>query len=287
MSISDIKFGPGGNPDDFYENGGKSSLEMPRWLAGLGLDAYEYECGRGVKISTDACEILKGEAEKYGIALSVHSPYYVNLATPDPEKQEKSIGYIMSSARAAKAMGTDRVVVHMGAAGKLTRREGVELSKALILRTLDRMRGEGLDCVRLCIETMGKLNQLGDERETAEVCSVHESLLPTVDFGHLHARGMGALFCASAFDSVIDVFQRKIGADRTNNIHIHFSKIEYTHMGEKRHLTFEDELFGPDFEPLAEVIAKRSMTPRVICESAGTQGKDALYMKKIMEDKLS
>ncbi|MDY6313975.1 MAG: TIM barrel protein [Clostridia bacterium] len=282
-----VRFGPGGNPEDFYKSGGKSSLEMPRWLSKMGLDAYEYECGRGVKISDDACAVLKAEAEKYGIALSVHSPYYINLASPDPEKQEKSIGYIMSSVRAAKLMGADRVVVHMGAAGKITRREGVELSKALVLRALSAMRSEGLDSVRLCIETMGKLNQLGDETETANVCSVDEALLPAVDFGHLNARSGGKLVDSAAFEESIKIFENKIGAERTNSMHIHFSKIEYTHMGEKRHLTFEDTLFGPDFEPLAEVIAKRGMTPRVICESAGTQGADALVMKKIMEEKLS
>lgn len=281
-----VKFGPGGNPDDFYENGGKSSLEMPRWLSEIGLDAYEYECGRGVKISEDACAVLKAEAEKYGIALSVHSPYYINLASPEPEKQEKSLSYIMQSARAAKLMGADRVVVHMGAAGKITRRDGVELSKTLVLRALCEMRSEGLDSVRLCIETMGKLNQLGDEAETAEVCAVDEALLPTVDFGHLNARSGGKLSDSAAFEESVRIFEKKIGAERTNNMHIHFSKIEYTHMGEKRHLTFEDTLFGPDFEPLAEVIAKRGMTPRIICESAGTQGADALTMKKIMEEKL-
>lgn len=282
-----IKFGTGGNPDDFYSGGGKSSLEMPEWLGKIGLDAYEYQCGRGVRISDDAAETLKCEAQKYGISLSVHAPYYINLATTEPEKKEKSIGYILRTARAAKAMGADRIVVHMGAAGRITRREGVELSKRLVLRALKLMREEDLDCVRLCIETMGKLNQLGDEFETAEVCSADESLLPAVDFGHLNARTQGALCNADAFEAVMRVFEKKIGAERTNSMHVHFSKIEYTHMGERRHLTFEDDMYGPDFEDLADVIAKRSMNPRIICESAGTQGVDALVMKKIMEAKLS
>lgn len=283
----DIKFGTGGNPEAFYESGGKSSLEMPRWLANMGLDAYEYECGRGVKISDDACAVMKEEAAENGILLSVHAPYYINIASPDPEKQDKSVGYIMSAVRAASLMGADRAVVHMGAAGKITRREGVELSKALVLRTLSEMEAAGLCGVRLCIETMGKLNQLGDASETADVCSVSELLLPAADFGHLHARSGGGLSCAADFEEIMRIFEKKLGAERTSTMHIHFSKIEFTHMGEKRHLTFDDELFGPEFEPLAEVIARRSMTPRIICESAGTQGRDALAMKKIMEETLS
>lgn len=56
-------------------------------------------------------------------------------------------------------------------------------------------------------------------------------------------------------------------------------------MGEKKHLTFEDEApFGPDFRPLIEIFATRGMSPRVICESKGTMAKDALTMKLAYEE---
>ena len=38
------KFGPAGNAESFPY---KSSVDAPRWLSGLGLDAYEYQCGKG------------------------------------------------------------------------------------------------------------------------------------------------------------------------------------------------------------------------------------------------
>ncbi len=47
-----------------------------------------------------------------------------------------------------------------------------------------------------------------------------------------------------------------------------------------RHLTFEDTVFGPDFEPLLRAIKDCGLQPYIACESAGTQTMDALAMKK-------
>lgn len=278
-----IKFGPAGNSESFYEQGFKSSLEMPKWLSNMGLDAYEYSCGRGVKISDDSAELLGNEANKWGIQLSIHSPYFSNLATPDPEKQEKSIGYIMQSVHTASKMGAGRVVVHMGSAGKLTRTEGISLSKALLHRTLDKMDAEGYGHITLCIETMGKVNQLGTVEETLDVCSIDDRLLPVFDFGHINSREQGSLKKPEDYAAILDAAEKKLGMDRARIMHVHFSKIEYTHMGEKRHLTFSDQEYGPEFEPLGEVFYQRNYAPVIICESAGTMAEDALYMKQAYE----
>ncbi len=277
------KFGPAGNSESFFEQGYKSSLQMPEFLSAMGLDAYEYQCGRGVKISEDACEVLKTEAEKHGIILSVHSPYYINIATPEEEKQKKSIGYILQTAKAASFMGADRIVVHMGAAGKITRSQGIELSKKLIREALSEMDLQGLGDITICLETMGKVNQLGTCEETAEVCEIDERLFPCVDFGHVNAREQGSLATPSDFENIVNLFENRLGAYRAERMHVHFSKIEYTHMGERKHLTFEDAEYGPEFENFAEIICKKNMQPRIICESAGTQAEDALYMKNILK----
>lgn len=279
----EIRFGPAGNSESFYEEGHKSSLEMPKWLAERGLDAYEYACGRGVKISDDSAAALGEQAREYGILLSVHSPYFSNLATPDAEKQEKSIGYIMQAVHAASVMGAGRVVVHMGSAGKLTRAEGISLSKQLLHRVLVKMEEEQYGSVTLCIETMGKVNQLGTVEETLDVCAMDDRLLPVFDFGHINSREQGSLKTKQDFERVLDAAERKIGVDRAKMMHVHFSKIEYTHMGEKRHLTFADKEYGPEFEPLGEVFYQRGYKPVVICESAGTMAEDALYMKRVYQ----
>ncbi|MBR5586800.1 MAG: endonuclease IV, partial [Clostridia bacterium] len=100
-----VLFGPSGNSESFYDQGYKHSVQMPGWLRQMGLDAYEYSCTKGVKLKNETALELKAEAEKHNIVLSVHSPYYINLSTPDEEKRIKSIKYITDTAAIADAMG--------------------------------------------------------------------------------------------------------------------------------------------------------------------------------------
>ena len=85
---------------------------------------------------------------------------------------------------------------------------------------------------------------------------------------------------------VFEKIDRAFGAEVASNLHCHFSKIEYTSSGEKKHLAFEDTVFGPDYEPFVEAIVKERLSPTVICESAGTQSTDALTMKTLYESML-
>ncbi|MBO5101836.1 MAG: endonuclease IV, partial [Clostridia bacterium] len=127
----------------------------------------------------------------------------------------------------------------------------------------------------------GKINQLGTLDEVLELCRIDKAFVPVVDFGHLNARDLGGVFkTADDYLRVFDKIGNALDDEVAKNLHCHFSKIEWTGGGEKRHLTFTDETYGPDFEPLIDVIARERLTPTVICESAGTQSDDALMMKK-------
>ena len=278
------KFGAAGNSDSFYAEGHKASEEMPKWLRIRGLDAYEYQCGNGVRCGEATAKKISDAARENNIIMSVHSPYYINLATPEEEKRAGSINYIMQSAQLVKYLGGDRVVVHSGAIGKLTRGEALEYAKKTLTLARAEMVSGGFSDVRLCIETMGKINQLGDLYEVMELCRLDESFLPCIDFGHLNARTIGGLKTKADFEEIFDAIENKLGKDRLNVFHSHFSKIEYTPKGgEKKHLTFEDTVFGPEFDFVAEIMAERDIAPTIICESAGTQAEDAYAMKKIYE----
>lgn len=274
-------FGAAGNGDLFYAQGHKASEEMPQWLYDFGLDAYEYQCGNGVRIKEETACKIKAAAEGK-IVMSVHSPYYINLATPDEEKRQNSINYIMQSAAAASWLGAERIVVHSGALGKLSREEALGLAKITLSMAQKELDNSGYNVV-LCIETMGKINQLGDLDEVMELCSLDERFLPTIDFGHLNARTLGGIKTIDDYEKILDTIENKLGHNRLKVFHSHFSKIEYTKGGEKKHLTFEDDVFGPNFEPLAELIARKNLSPHIICESAGTQPEDALQMKKMYQ----
>ena len=283
-----IKFGPGGNSESFKAAGYKSSLDMPGYLNEIGLSAYEYQCNKGVKISEKSAYTLGENAKKFGISLSIHSQYYISLSSTEEEKRLKSVDYIMQCMRIAKVMGADRIVVHSGSAGKIPRETALEFAKDTLRKTLMQADAEGYSDIHICPETMGKINQLGTLDEVIELCSLDERLIPTIDFGHLNARTMGGLKEPCAFESILDEIENRLGYERLKIFHSHFSKIMYSAGGEVKHLTFEDTEYGPSFEPLAELSVKKKLTPRFICESAGTQTEDALRMqnmiRKVTED---
>ncbi len=277
------KFGPAGNSDSFYEEGHKSSLEMPAWLNRQGLSLYEYQCGRGVKMSRDSAQDLCQNAKQSGVELSIHSPYYINLASDDPERQEKTVNYIRQTLTLASYLDAKRIVVHMGSPGKRTRLAGMKDTEKLLQRILDMMKNEGFyGKTHLCLETMGKVNQLGTVEEVIKMCRLDDSFLPCIDFGHVNARTQGSLSGEKAFSALFDQIENALGFERMNEMHCHVSKIEYTNMGEKKHLTFEDTQYGPDYTDLAKVIAKRGTAQHLICESAGTQSEDALKLKNMV-----
>ena len=282
------KFGPAGNSESFQAMGYRKTIQVPEYITRMGLDAYEYQCGRGVRISGEAARAFGEKAREHQVILSLHSPYYISLSGIEEEKRLGSIEYILQSARAADAMGAQRVVVHSGSCAKLSRQQAMELAKDTLTRAYQRLDQEGLGHIHLCPETMGKLNQLGTLEEVLELCLLDERLIPCIDFGHLNARTFGALNSFEGIRQVFETMENVLGLDRMRQFHAHFSKIEYTEKGgEKCHLTFADTVYGPQFEPVAEMIVRKNASPTIICESAGTQAEDAATMKKMYAQALS
>lgn len=274
-------FGPAGNAGNFPY---KSSADAPRWLASLGLDLYEYQCGKGVNVGEDTARRVGEAARAAGIALSLHAPYFINLANPDPDSLNKTTGYIVAACQAADWMGATQVVIHSGALMKRTRREAMDIALPALRTVLAACDDAGFGHIALCPETMGKINQLGDLDEVLELCTLDGRLVPTVDFGHLYARTLGELDGPEACVRMLDRIQEVLGEDRASRFHSHFSKIQFTpNGGEKMHLTFDQTEFGPDPAPLMEEVARRGWSPTFICESAGTQAEDALTMKRLYE----
>ena len=275
-------FGPAGNCDRFNAEY-KGTVHAPRWLQELGLDCYEYQCGRGVNLGEDTARRIGAAAAEHGIQMSLHSPYFINLSSREPERVEKNLRYIAESCRAIDWMGGDRVVVHCGGLTGMTRQEALENTVANLAQALQMLEDQGLAHIRLCIETMGKLNVLGDAEEVFAICKSDARLLPCIDYGHLNARTQGGMNSREAMRALLDRMAAVLGEERAAAHHAHFSKIEYSKGGEVKHLTFEDTEYGPEFAPLAEELSLRGWKPRIICESAGTQAEDALEMKRIYQ----
>lgn len=280
MANNSALFGPAGTGQSFAALGFKKTAQLPDYLTEFGLTAFEYQCGQGVRINEKSASALGSDFAAKGIAVSLHAPYFISLSGVEEEKRRNSIGYILKSAEAVKIMGGNRIVVHSGSCSKMSREQALSLAVSTIKLAREAMMSEGYENIRCCLETMGKINQLGTLDEVLELCAVDESFLPCIDFGHLNARTFGGIKTKADYAEILDRMENKLGSERVKSFHSHFSKIEYSSKGgEVRHLTFADSTYGPDYEPLMELIAERYLSPTFICESAGTQTEDAKAMK--------
>ena len=276
-----IKFGPSGAPDRFYAEGNKHTEQMPAWVKENGLDCFEYSFGRGINVGEEKAASIKAAFEEQGIEISVHAPYFINLANPDEEKAVNSLNYILNSAVTGRAMGAKRVVFHPAAQGKDAR-------EVAVARTVERLKelkllieDHNLTDFYFCPETMGKLAQIGTVEEITEFCTLAEYFYPCVDFGHVNARERGSLKTKEDYLYRLNYMIDRLGFEKVKNMHVHFSKIEYSAKGEIRHLTFADEVFGPEPLPFIQAMQELKLEPYIVCESDGTQADDAKVLKDL------
>ena len=278
--MSEMRFGTAGTGEDFKALGYKNSFGVPEYLSGYGLDAFEYQSGRGVRLSEENGKKLGALGAEKGIRFSVHAPYYISMSSMEEEKRVGSVRYLLESAAAVRALGGRRVIFHSGSCGKQSREAALEKALDTMRLAVDALDENGFSDIVLCPETMGKINQLGTLDEVLALCGVDDRILPCIDFGHLNARTLGGLARKEDFAAVLDRMEEVLADERARSFHVHFSKIEYTQGGEKCHLTFADTTFGPQYEPFLELCYQRGLTPTVICESAGTQAVDAQTMMR-------
>jgi deoxyribonuclease-4 len=176
-------------------------------------------------------------------------------------------------------MQAKRIVFHPAAQGKMTRDDAVNLTLKRLDNLRDLLYARGYEDLIFCPETMGKLGQIGTIEEVVKFCKLDDIYVPCVDFGHVNAKENGTLNTVNDYKDRLSFMIDELGYEKMQKLHIHFSKIEYTKKGEVKHLTFHDNIYGPNFEPLAIALKDLKLEPFIVCESAGTQAEDALYMK--------
>ena len=275
-----IKFGVAGNSDSFFNDGYSHTVEVPSWLKRRNLDVFEYSFGRGVKLSEPTAKKIKEEFEKNDILITVHAPYYINFANPDNDKIQGTYKYLLDSLQAVAWLGGNRVVFHPGAVQKQDRAQAVNNAFENLRAFIEVKNETGFKDKIICAETMGKQGQIGTVDEIIRFCNIDDSIYPCVDFGHINAREQGILKTSSDYEAIIKKLIDEIGEEKTKHMHVHFSKIEYSVGGEVRHLTFSDNVYGPEFPPLADILVKYGLEPIIISESAGTQAEDSAFMKE-------
>ena len=283
MSEWKIRFGTAGTSDSFAAMGYKNSLDIPAYTEKMGLAAFEYQCGHGVRLGLDKARQMADDAAARGILFSVHAPYYISASSLDEEKRLNSVNYLLQSAALCRALGGRRVIFHSGSCGRQSREAALEKALDTLKRAQDALDEAGFAEITLCPETMGKIGQLGTLEEVLALCGVDRRITPCIDFGHLNARTLGGIRSKADYAAILDRIGEALGDARARQFHVHFSRIEYSKGGEKRHWTFAETQFGPEPQPLMELLAERGLAPVIICESAGTQAEDAKTMKRFFE----
>jgi deoxyribonuclease-4 len=262
------RFGPAGVPHPFRILGARLS-DVPGLLREEGLDAFEYQAvrwGQKPQMKQEAAESLGSEARKNDVLLSLHGSYYVNLCGKK-EVVEASKRRLVACATAANWMGAYVVVFHMGFYGRLEKSYAFRNCVNALKDIIATINSLGIQNVKLGPETMGKVFQVGSLDEILTICEEIEQTQLVIDWSHMHARHQGRFRKVSDFRAVVEEVERRLGTEAARNMHCHFSKIEYTAKGERRHHVLDEARYGPEFEMLAEVIAEFNMRPVMICET--------------------
>ncbi len=263
---------------------GATMADVPKLLHEEGLDAFEYQASRwGPKpqINPDDAKKLSEETQKNDVKLSMHGSYFINFSGKK-EVVEASKRRLIACATAADWMGAYVVVFHAGFYGKVEKSFAFNNVLVALKEVSAEMKALGLK-VKLGPETMGRKFQVGSIDEILTINQEVEGTQLVIDWGHLHARHLGALKKMEDFRSIAEKVEEKLGTDALKNMHCHFSAIEFSTQGEKRHHTLDETRYGPDFRMLAEVIVDFGLHPTMICESP-ILDVDARKMKETLKE---
>jgi deoxyribonuclease-4 len=262
------RFGPAGVPPLFRVLGARLP-NVPRLLCEENLDAFEYQAvrwGQKPQIKQEDAESLGAKAKKNDVLLSLHGSYYVNLCGKK-EVAEASKKRLVACATAANWMGAYVVVFHTGFYGRFEKSYAFRTCVNALKDIVSTMNSLGLRNVKLGPETMGKVFQVGSLDEILTICEEVGQTQLVIDWAHLHARHQGRFRKVADFRVVAEEVEKRLGTEAARNMHCHFSKIEYTDKGERRHHALDEARYGPDFGMLAEVITEFKMRPVMICET--------------------
>ena len=273
MTRFEIRLGPAGNCITAKKPGTEASFER---IVELGLNAQEIEFVRSIYLKEDKAKKLGKLAEELDIKLSIHAPYYINLASEKKEVIKKSIQFILASANIGEVMNASPVVVHAAYYLKNDREKTYEIVKQQIEKILEEMEKKKIVNTQIALETMAKQSQFADLDTLIKFIKEinHKQLTICVDWGHMYCLGNGKINYGEIFD--------KLKKLKLKHIHTHFTNVRYN-LNKKQFVDIHEPMNShPKFEPLAKEILKRRVNITIISETPILE-KDSIKMKKIFE----
>lgn len=252
--MGSIKIGPSGlGPVE-------ESEEILKEFNKLNFGICEIAFTHSVYMSKEQGERVGKLAKERKIELSVHAPYFINLNSEEKAKVHASMQRILKCCEIGHALDARSIVFHSGYYGKdFAKAKTPEEKKKVEEETFQNIKKRILEMieivkekkwnVKLCPETMGKINVFGSVEEISRLvketgCSF------CIDFAHILAR-----YKKVDYEKIKKLFPEK-------EWHCHFSGIEYTEKGERNHINLKKEQWRELFENLPK---EKDIT--IVCES--------------------
>ena len=270
-----LLFGTAGIPLSTWEPSVESGIERVREL---GLDCMEVEFVRGVNMTADLASAAAKVANKEGVKLSAHAPYFINLNAREPEKVIASRERILQTARVTSLFGGNNVVFHAAYYLEDEPTKVYDVVKDNLELIIDELRTD-LNSVYLRPEVMGKATSFGTIEELLKLSSEISGVAPTIDFSHWHAR-TGKANSHTEFMDILKQIEEALGREALDDMHIHISGIEYGRKGEKKHIPLSESDF--QYRALLKALKKYNVSGCIICESPNRE-EDALLLQKTYE----
>ena len=241
----------------------------------MGLDGLELEFVHGVRISDKSREDVASAVKNSGKIITAHAPFYVNLNAREEDKVEASVQRIIETAMTANELGGYSITYHAGF--YLNQDAEIVYDK---IKAQTQINTDSLAKVENKIwirpETTGKATQWGDLDEIIRLSKEFETVLPCVDFSHLHARYNGFWNSYDEFASIFEKIGNELGQIALDNFHAHIAGIEYSIKGEKKHLNLEESDFN--YKDLLKAFKDFNIKGAVVCESPNIED-DAKLLK--------
>jgi deoxyribonuclease-4 len=275
LRYKELFIGTAGVPESARDSSTESGIIR---IQELSLSCMEIEFVKGVRIKEERAKKIGELSKEKNVALSVHAPYWINLNSKDKEKWKRSINFIYDSARIGYFMHAYEICFHPAYMHDDDIKTVRKRVKTALLEVLEKLYKDGIK-VRLRPETMGKESQYSDLEELLELCLEFKKneVEPCLDFAHLYARTKGKINGYDEFYYLIELYEKALGKESLNRMHIHISGIEYGDKGEKRHLIFKESKFK--YKEVLKVLKEKKIKGFLICESPVLE-QDALLLLK-------
>ncbi len=244
--MAEIHFGPAGI------GGFKEAPKVLEAYHKAGIKCAEIPFTYQIWLTNSQAEVIGEIAKNFDIQLSIHAPYYINLNSQNKEKIDASIRRILLCCERAHYLHAKNVVFHAAYYGIKSPEETYKIVKEKILEMQQVIKKNNWH-VNLCPEATGKKSQFGSIDELLQLIKETSCFL-CIDFAHVRAR-QGKI-------NYDDVF-KKIKSAHINNLHCHFSGIEFGDKGEIRHLVTPES----NLQELLKFLKKSGLNANIINES--------------------